>query len=87
MCSECVLAFACPSRDQFLALTAPEPSDNLEVKPEVRGKGKAAPKSTKTSGSKTTPGSKTASKRVSVTQLPHSAPRVDHQVDQMEEQS
>jgi len=86
LCSECVLAFACPSRDQFLTLTAPslttpEPSDNLEVEPEARGKGKAASKSTSqpktTPRSKTTPGSKTASKRVSVTQLPHSAPLVD----------
>ena len=77
LCSECVLAFACPSRDQFLSLTASEPSDNLKAKPKAQGKGKAALKPKRTSRAKPTPKSKTVSKRVSVTQLPHSAPPVD----------
>ena len=81
LCSECVLAFACPSRDQFLSLTAPESSDNLEA----QAKRKLTPKPKKTSGAKTasrpktSPGGKTASKRVSVTQLPHSAPMPEDQ--------
>ena len=70
LCAECVLAFACPSRDQFLSLTASESTDNLEV----QGKRKEAPKPKSTSRPKTTTRGKTASKRVAVTKLPHSAP-------------
>ena len=85
LCAECVLAFACPSRDQLLSLTAPESSDNLIDKLEAKGKRKAASKPKSTSRSKTTPQpkmtprGKSASKRVSVTKLPHSAPMPEDQ--------
>ena len=69
LCSECVLAFACPSRDQFLSLTPSESSDTLDTpkKPKAASKRKASTKG------------KTSSKRVSVTRLPHSAPMPEDQ--------
>ena len=77
LCAECVLAFACPSRDQFLSLTASESSDTLDTpkKPKAASKRK-----TSTRG-------RTPSKRVSVTQLPHSVPLEDKSEDQMEAQA
>ena len=85
LCAECVLSFACPSRDQFLSLITSESSDNLSDNLEAQGERKAAPK-TKTatrsktkSGPKTTRVGKTVSKRLSVTQLPHSAPMPEDQ--------
>ena len=85
LCSECVLAFACPSRDHFLSLTASTSSDNPAANPEAQGKRKSAPKPKTTSrsktksGPKTTPKGKTSPKRVSVTRLPHSAPMPEDQ--------
>ena len=79
LCPECVLAFACPSRDQFLSLTGSESSDNPADHPEAQGKRKAALKPKSASRPKKTSGAKTVSKRVSVTQLPHSAPMPEDQ--------
>ena len=77
LCSDCVLGYACPSRDQFLSLTASEASDTLDApkKPKAAPKRKASLKG------------QGPSKRVSVTQLPHSVPMEDQQVEgqQMED--
>ena len=86
-CLECVAGLCLPlPGGHFLSLTASTSSDNPAANPEAQGKRKSAPKPKTTSRSKTKSGPKTTPKgktspssRVSVTQLPHSAPMPEDQ--------